>query len=87
MKLEFSRQIFPKYSNIKFHETPSSETRVAPYGQNDMTKLIVALRNFAEALNKNEAKSAQSSNKLDLKGHKFNSHADILKITFYRMLN
>jgi hypothetical protein len=24
MKLEFSRQIFEKYSNMKFHENPSS---------------------------------------------------------------
>jgi hypothetical protein len=28
MKLEFSRQIFEKYSNIKFHENPSMESRV-----------------------------------------------------------
>jgi len=28
MKLEFARQIFEKYSNIKFHENPSSESRV-----------------------------------------------------------
>jgi len=27
MKLEFSRQIFEKYSNIKFHENPSSGSR------------------------------------------------------------
>jgi len=30
MKLEFSRQIFEKYSIIKFHENPSSESRVVP---------------------------------------------------------
>jgi len=28
MKLEFSQQIFEKYSNIKFHENPSSGSRV-----------------------------------------------------------
>jgi hypothetical protein len=28
IKLEFSRQIFEKYSNIKFHENPSSRRRV-----------------------------------------------------------
>jgi hypothetical protein len=28
MKLEFSRQIFEKFSNIKFHENPSNGTRV-----------------------------------------------------------
>jgi hypothetical protein len=27
MKLEFSRQIFEKYSSIKFHENPSSGSR------------------------------------------------------------
>jgi hypothetical protein len=59
-KLEFPRQIFEKYSNIKFHENPSSGSRVVPCGQmdggrTDMTKLIVAIRNFAN-LPKKEAK-------------------------------
>jgi len=52
MKLEFSRIILEKYSNIKFHENPSSGSGVAPGGKNgqtDMTKLIVAFRNFAKA--------------------------------------
>jgi len=53
MKLEFSRQFFEKYPNIEFHENPSSGSRVVPYGQTDgrtdMTKLIVAVRNFANA--------------------------------------
>jgi len=30
MGLEFSRQIFEKCSNIKFHEHPSSGSRVVP---------------------------------------------------------
>ena len=34
-KLEFSRQIFEKYSNIKFHKNPSSGSRVVPRGQTD----------------------------------------------------
>jgi hypothetical protein len=34
MKLEFSRQIFQKYSNIKFHLNPSSGSRV-PRGRTD----------------------------------------------------
>ena len=33
MKLEFSRHIFDKYSNIKFNENPSSGSRVVPRGQ------------------------------------------------------
>jgi len=40
-----------KYSNIKFHENPSSGNRVVPCGwtdeQIDMTKLVMAFRNFA----------------------------------------
>ena len=42
MKLEFYPQIFEKHSNIKFHENPSSGSRVAPCG-------IVAFRKFANA--------------------------------------
>jgi len=44
MKLEFSRQIFEKYSNFKFNESTSSGS-----GQTDMTKLIITFRNFANA--------------------------------------
>ena len=44
---------FEKYSNIKFHDNPSSGSRVVPYGQTDeraeMTKLIVVFRNSANA--------------------------------------
>jgi len=35
MKLEPSRQILEKYSNIKFHEYPSSGSRVVPCGRAD----------------------------------------------------
>jgi hypothetical protein len=53
MYLEFSRQIFEKYSNIKFHETPSIGSQVVSRGrtdgQADMTQLIVAFSNFANA--------------------------------------
>ena len=52
MKVEFSRQIFEKLSIFNFHEIPSSGDRV-PCGQTDgrtdMTKLLVAFRNFAKA--------------------------------------
>ena len=33
MKLEFSRQMFEKCSDIKFHENPSRGSRVVPSGQ------------------------------------------------------
>jgi hypothetical protein len=46
MKLEFSRHIFEKYSSMKFHENPSSGSRVAPCGRTVM-KLIDAFRNIA----------------------------------------
>jgi len=49
MKLEFSRQIFEIALNIKFLENPRSGSRVVPCGRTDMTKLTVALRNFANA--------------------------------------
>jgi hypothetical protein len=53
MKLEFSLQIFEKYSNIKFHENLSCGSRVVPCeqtdGWTDMTKLIAAFRIFENA--------------------------------------
>jgi len=33
MKLEFSREILKKYSQIKFHKNPSSGSWVVPDGQ------------------------------------------------------
>ena len=51
MKLQFLRKNFEKFSNIKFHETLSSASRVVPYrkteGQTHMMEIIVVLRNFA----------------------------------------
>jgi hypothetical protein len=53
MELESSRQIFEKFSSIKFHKNPSIGSRVVTCGQKDgqtdMTKLIVAFYNFANA--------------------------------------
>jgi hypothetical protein len=58
MKLEFSLQIFEEKSNIKFYQNLSSGSRVVSGGQTyrridggqtDMTKLILAFRNFANA--------------------------------------
>jgi hypothetical protein len=58
MKLEFPLQIFKKCLNTKIHENPSSGSRVVPLGrrivrkkdkETNMTKLIVAFRNFANA--------------------------------------
>ena len=35
MKREFSRQIFEKLANTKFHENPSGGSRVVPFGHTD----------------------------------------------------
>jgi len=53
MKLEFSCQIFEKYSNIKFHENPSSGSwTMWADQQTDIMKLIVAFCNLANAQKK-----------------------------------
>jgi hypothetical protein len=38
VKLEFSRYVFAKYSNIKLHDDPSTGRPVDPCGRTDMTK-------------------------------------------------
>jgi len=40
-KLEFSGQIFDKYSNRRFHANPSSGSRDVPFGRTDLAKLPV----------------------------------------------
>ena len=47
MKLEFPLEIFEKYSNVRFHENPSSGGRVVPCGPTD--RHGEALRYFANA--------------------------------------
>ena len=49
MKRGFSRQIFDKSSNIKFHQNPSTGSRVVPCGRADMVELEVAFRSFSNA--------------------------------------
>jgi hypothetical protein len=54
MKLEFSQRLLEKSSNIKFYQSPSSGSRLIAFGRTnrqtegltDMTKIIVAFRNF-----------------------------------------
>jgi hypothetical protein len=52
MKVEFSGQIFEKYSNFKYHEHPSITSWVFAWGRTnrwtDITKLVVAFRNSAK---------------------------------------
>ena len=48
MKIEFSWHISEKYSNVKFHENPSSGSRVFPCGQTDgQLDGQTSIRNFA----------------------------------------
>ena len=54
MELEFSRLVFEKKSsNIKFHQNPSTGSRVVPCGRTDgrrdLTKLIGTFRDFTHA--------------------------------------
>ena len=59
MKLEFSPRIFEKYSDTKFGGNPASGSGAVSYGRTDrqtdiqmedVTNLIVAFRNSANAL-------------------------------------
>jgi hypothetical protein len=52
MKLVFSRLIFEKSSNIKFHQNRLLGAELFHVDrQTDMTKLIVVFHNFADAPN------------------------------------
>jgi len=49
MKLEFSPQTFEKFSDIKFHENPSSGSRaIVPCGRTNMTEWTVAFSQFCK---------------------------------------
>jgi hypothetical protein len=52
--------IFEESSDDNFHIYPSSGSRVVPWvdGQTDMTKLIIALRNFAKEYEKSTKKNS-----------------------------
>jgi hypothetical protein len=49
MKLAFSQKIAETSRNTEFHENPPSVSRVVACGRTEITKLIVAFRNFANA--------------------------------------
>ena len=44
MKLEYSRQIFENYSNIKFHENLFSGSPVVPCGRVDTQTVVLKWR-------------------------------------------
>jgi len=66
MSREFSRQIFKKYSRVNFLANPSNGSRVFHEDRlgTVMTKLIVALSNFANAP-KNERNGGLFTNSHD----------------------
>jgi hypothetical protein len=41
MKLEFYRQVFEKYTNIKFHDHPFSGSRVVPRERTDGQLIVI----------------------------------------------
>jgi hypothetical protein len=53
MKLEFSRQIVEKYSNIKFHENPTNGSPVFPPGRTDGLDESKSLFQLCERAKKN----------------------------------
>ena len=64
MKLELSRHIFEKCSNIKFHENPSSGGEAEVFhedGQTDMNELTVAFLNLANAPKNSRILAAECS--------------------------
>jgi hypothetical protein len=63
MELEFSRQIFEKYPNIKFHENLSIGAEWRADGRTDMTNLVVAFRNFANATTIQSVDAVQWNNR------------------------
>jgi hypothetical protein len=77
------RQIFEKSSNIKFYQNPASSIRVVPCGQTgrrtDMTQLIVAFRNFANATKKITGTLLICSKMADLEVNIMN--ADLCRVT------
>ena len=44
--VEILNKFSKKYSNAKFHENPSSGSRIVPCGPTEMTKLMVVFGNF-----------------------------------------
>ena len=68
MKLEFSLQIFEKYSNIKFHGNPPRWSQTIRYGKTEITKLIVIFCNFAKAPKNTRGHYSASKNNIKRKG-------------------
>jgi hypothetical protein len=75
MKLEFSRQTFENKKNLKYRvSSKSAQLELSGFmrtdRQTDMTKLIVAFRNFANALKKIHSQFPSRSNR---NAHRYHS--------------
>ena len=68
MSLVFSREFSNNSSNMKHHKTPSTGSRVFPYGhtdrQTDTTKLIVPFHDFDKASRNNKFLCLMQANNL-----------------------
>jgi len=89
--LKFSRQIFDKHPNIKFHENPSSGSQIVPCGhrrtggQTCLWKPMVDIRDFANAP-KNCIEVRQRTSSLN-RGELMNKNYCLLCILSVRNLN
>jgi hypothetical protein len=89
--LKFSRQIFDKYPDIKFHENPSIGSRIVPCGQRrtggqtGLPKPMVDFRNFANAPT-DRIKVRQRTSSLH-RGEQMNKNYCLLCILSVRNLN
>jgi len=52
IKLQFSRKVVEKFSNIEYNGNAVSGSSVVPFGQTNMIKLTIAFRSFAGEFNK-----------------------------------
>jgi len=69
MKIEFSRQIFEKYSNVKYYKNPSSGSRVVKCGKTDRHNdgnSRFFFRNFAKELKNSTVVEAGSQSAVRL---------------------
>ena len=84
MKLEFSRHIFEKYSNIKFHENSLSGSQDVPCGRTDRhEQLTVASRQSTNAPKKT---TDNNQSMTDLTNCYLNDQCCVLSVELVRFL-
>ena len=89
MKLVFAQHILKKYSNIKFHENPSSGNRVVScrtHRRSDMMKLIATFCNFVNVpKNGYWPGPPTSSPHLSLHGYQSSSYLQVLAQSVWQL--